>query len=161
MRYAAARLGPNMAEDVTAETFLAAFARRGSYDISRPDARPWLFGIAARQIGRHRRDEARQLRMLAAMPVQALVEDFSGRSAEQVTAEQLRPQLTRVLSGLPRRDRELLLLIAWAGLTYAEAAAALGITVSAVRSRLNRIRVRTRSQLGGTHPAREERNLDG
>jgi RNA polymerase sigma-70 factor (ECF subfamily) len=53
---------------------------------------------------------------------------------------------------LPRRDRELLLLIAWAGLSYEESAQALGITVSAVRSRLHRIRERTRRALGGTNP---------
>jgi hypothetical protein len=39
MRYACARVGRDLAEDVTAETFLAAFGRRGHYDISRDDAR--------------------------------------------------------------------------------------------------------------------------
>ena len=56
------RLGPEVAEDVTAETFLAAF-RRCHYDASRRDARPWLYGIAARQIGKHRRAEMRPLRV--------------------------------------------------------------------------------------------------
>ena len=46
-RYAHARLGPDLAEDVTAETFLAAFRHRDRYDTTRPDARPWLYGIAA------------------------------------------------------------------------------------------------------------------
>jgi RNA polymerase sigma-70 factor (ECF subfamily) len=54
------------------------------------------------------------------------------------------------------RDRELLLLVAWAGLSYEESAAALGITVSAVKSRLNRIRARTRASLAdGTTVAEE------
>ena len=47
LRYAHARLGPDLAEDVTAETFLAAFRHRDRYDTNRPDARPWLYGIAA------------------------------------------------------------------------------------------------------------------
>jgi RNA polymerase sigma factor (sigma-70 family) len=82
--------------------------------------------------------------------------------AEDITAEQLRPRLIAVLGGLPRLDRELLLLVAWAGLTYEEAAQALGLTVSAVRSRLNRIRVRTRKELGGANPARiREDNASG
>lgn len=55
LRYAHARLGPDLAEHVTAETFLAAFRHRDRYDTTRPDARPWLYGIAVRQIGRHRR----------------------------------------------------------------------------------------------------------
>jgi RNA polymerase sigma-70 factor (ECF subfamily) len=57
-----------------------------------------------------------------------------------------------VLSGLPRQDRELLLLIAWAGLSYEESAQALGVPVSTVRSRLHRIRAKTRQALGGINP---------
>ncbi|MGH3227145.1 MAG: RNA polymerase sigma factor [Streptosporangiaceae bacterium] len=152
LRYAHARLGPDLAEDVVAETFLAAFARRGRYDTARADARPWLYGIAVRQIGRHRRAGARQLRLLRSIPAEPAGEDLGGRAADRVTAEQLRPRLAAVLSGLSRDDRELLLLIAWAGLSYAESAEAMGLTVSAVKSRLNRIRTRTRKALGGANP---------
>jgi RNA polymerase sigma-70 factor (ECF subfamily) len=151
LRYACARLGPDLGEEVTAETFLAAFGRRAHYDLSRADARPWLYGIAVRQIGKHRRSEMRRSRL--AVPAEPTAGDIGDRCAERVTAQQLRPQLTKVLNALPRRDRELLLLIAWTELSYAEAADALGITVSAVRSRLNRIRTRVRAELGGANPA--------
>jgi RNA polymerase sigma-70 factor (ECF subfamily) len=124
LRYAHARLGPDLAEDVTAETFLAAFRHRDRYDTTRPDARPWLYGIAVRQIGRHRRALARRLKLLRAAPTDLVTEDVGHRAAERVTAEQLRPQLSAVLSGLPRHDRELLLLVAWAGLSYEESAQA-------------------------------------
>ncbi|HEY2519468.1 MAG TPA: RNA polymerase sigma factor [Streptosporangiaceae bacterium] len=154
LRYAHTRLGPDLAEDVTAETFLAAFRRRDSYDTGRADARPWLYGIAIRLIGKHRRSEARYRRMLQATPADRATEDPGDRSADRVTAQQLRPRIAAVLNGLPGRDRELLLLIAWAGLSYEESAQALGISTSAVRSRLNRIRVRTRKELGGANPAR-------
>jgi len=153
LRFACARLGPDIGEEVTAETFLAAFGRRGAYDRSYADARPWLYGIAVRQIGKHRRAEARQRQLLASMPAELVAEDLGDRIADQVTAQQLRPRLVACLSGLPRRDRELLLLVAWAELSYADAATALGISVSAVRSRLNRIRVRVRKELGGRNPA--------
>jgi RNA polymerase sigma factor (sigma-70 family) len=153
LRYAHARLGPDLAEDITAETFLAAFRRRASYDGTRADARPWLYGIAVRLIGKHRRAESRYRRMLRSLPASEPHEDFGDRSAERATAAQLRPRLLAVLDALPRLDRELLLLVAWAGLSYEEAAQALGLTVSAVRSRLNRIRVRTRRELGGVNPA--------
>jgi RNA polymerase sigma factor (sigma-70 family) len=156
LRYAHARLGPDLAEDVVAETFLAAFARRDRFEVARADARPWLYGIAVRQIGKHRRAGARQLRLLRSVPAESADEDMSSRAAERVSAEQLRPRLAAVLSGLPRDDRELLLLVAWTGLTYEEAAEALGMTVSAVRARLHRIRVRTRKALGGTNPMQEE-----
>jgi len=95
LRYASSRLGPEVAEDVTAETFLAAFRRRCHYDTSRRDARPWLYGIAARQIGKHRRAEIRRLRMLGSIPAELLTEDFSDRSVDQVTARQFRPSSPR------------------------------------------------------------------
>lgn len=88
--------------------------------------------------------------------------DFGDRSAQRVTAQKLRPRLA-VLSGLPRLDRELLLLIAWAGLTYEESAQALGVPVSTVRSRLHRIRAKTRRALGGANPTHvtQEEPADG
>jgi RNA polymerase sigma-70 factor (ECF subfamily) len=153
LRYAHARLGPDLAEDITAETFLAAFRRRDHYDLAWADARPWLYGIAIRLIGKHRRSETRYRRMLQAVPAQRLDGDFGDRSADRVTAQQLRPRLAEALNGLRAQDRELLLLIAWAGLSYEEAAQALGLTTAAVRSRLNRIRTRTRRALGGDNPA--------
>ena len=155
LRYANARLGHDLAQDVLAETFLAAFGRRARYDGSRADARPWLYGIAIRQIGRHRRADIRARRALARIPAETVAGDFGDRSAERVTAQQLRPCLAGVLSGLARRDRELLLLIAWAGLSYEESAQALGLPVSTVRSRLHRIRAKTRQALGGANPARQ------
>jgi RNA polymerase sigma factor (sigma-70 family) len=157
LRYGNARLGADLAQEVLAETFLAAFGRRAHYDGSRADARSWLYGIAIRQIGRHRRAETRARRALARIPAETVVGDFGDRSAERVTAQQLRPCLAGVLSGLARRDRELLLLIAWAGLSYEESAQALGLPVSTVRSRLHRIRAKTRRALGGANPVREMR----
>jgi RNA polymerase sigma factor (sigma-70 family) len=160
LRYVSVRLGPDLAEDVTADTFLTAFRCRGRYDLARPDARPWLYGIAIRQIGAHRRTEARYRRLLASVPPERAAEDFGDRSAERVTAQGLWPTLIVVLDDLRRRDRELLLLVAWADLSYEESATALGITVSAVKSRLNRIRRRTRAALGGSNPMNQE-NTNG
>jgi RNA polymerase sigma-70 factor (ECF subfamily) len=45
-RYISQRLGPDLADDLAAETFVVAFEGRASYDPLRPDARPWLLGIA-------------------------------------------------------------------------------------------------------------------
>jgi RNA polymerase sigma factor (sigma-70 family) len=160
LRYAYARLGPELAEDVTAETFLDAFRRRSTYDCAWSDARPWLYGIAVRQIGRHRRVEARRLRLLRSALADGPIEDHSDRAAERVTAERLGPKLAAVVAALPQQDRELLLLIAWAELSYAEVATALGTTASAVKSRLHRIRVKLRQELGGSNPMNEENDND-
>jgi RNA polymerase sigma-70 factor (ECF subfamily) len=45
-----------------------------------------------------------------------------------------------------------LLLVAWADLTYQEVAEALSIPVGTVRSRLNRARKKVRAALGGCDP---------
>jgi RNA polymerase sigma-70 factor, ECF subfamily len=54
-RYIGRRLGPEIAENVAAETFTVAFHGRHRHDLTRPDARPWLYGIAANLIRQHRR----------------------------------------------------------------------------------------------------------
>lgn len=64
-RYAARRLGDGAADDIVAETFLAAFRTRHRYDMSRADARPWLYGIASNLIGKRRRSEIAMLRAYA------------------------------------------------------------------------------------------------
>jgi RNA polymerase sigma factor (sigma-70 family) len=156
LRYVYARLGPGLAEDVTAETFLAAFCCRDRYDSAWPDARPWLYGIAVRQIRRNRRVEARRLRLLRSALADGPVPDHSDRAAERVTAQRLGPRLAAAVAALPPLDRELLLLVAWAELSQAEAAAALGTTAGAVKARLHRIRVRLRQELGSSNPMHEE-----
>jgi RNA polymerase sigma-70 factor (ECF subfamily) len=50
-RYIARRLGPDAADDLAAETFLAAFRRRTKFDAERGAVRPWLYGIATNLIG--------------------------------------------------------------------------------------------------------------
>ena len=61
-RYVSQRLGPDLADDLAAETFVVAFEGRASYDPLRPDARPWLLGIATNLVHRHWRAERRWLR---------------------------------------------------------------------------------------------------
>jgi len=46
------------------------------------------------------------------------------------------------VEALPEREREVLGLVAWAGLSYEQAAAALDVPVGTVRSRLSRARAR-------------------
>jgi RNA polymerase sigma factor (sigma-70 family) len=117
------------------------------------NARPWLYGIAIRQIGKHGRAERRYRQALSRVQAETVAADFGDRVAYRVTAEQLRPRLVAVLSELSRQDRELLLLAAWTALTCQEAALALGMSVSAVKSRLHRIRARTRQTLDDAAPA--------
>ena len=152
-RYVSRRLGPGpAAEDLVGETFLVAFARRRSYDLAQPDARPWLFGILTKLISRHHRTEAARYRALQRAPVETDVESPADRVAAGVTAQAARPGLASALAALPARDRDVLLLIAWGDLSYEETARALGIPIGTVRSRLNRGRRKLRAALGEANP---------
>ncbi|MFJ3796173.1 RNA polymerase sigma factor [Streptomyces sp. NPDC090088] len=164
-RYAARRLGDSAADDSptlecaraggppSADTFLTAFRIRSRYDLTRPNARPWLYGIAGNLIGRQRRTEVRALKALARTgqdPVAASWGESGGASWVEDTDSRIAAQgpLAGALAALSVGDRHVLLLVAWAELTYQEVAEALDIPVGTVRSRLNRARRKVRTALG-------------
>ncbi|MGP3632933.1 RNA polymerase sigma factor [Streptomyces sp. 24-1644] len=143
-RYAARRLGEEAADDITAETFLIAFRTRGRYDTTHRLARPWLYGIAANLIGKHRRTEVRALRALARTGQDPVAASWSERSDDRIAVQ---APLAGALAGLSPGDRHVLLLVAWADLGYQEVAEALQIPLGTVRSRLNRARRKVREAL--------------
>jgi RNA polymerase sigma-70 factor (ECF subfamily) len=147
-RYAARRLGAQAAEDVVSEAMLAALKARTRYDATRPDARPWLFGILTREISRRQRAERRRYRAVARMGV---IERDHPNSADQVAAvvmaHSARAPLAKALADLATRDRDVLLLVAWADMSYQEVADALDIPIGTVRSRLHRARRQIRASL--------------
>ena len=143
-RYAARRLGAELADDVMAETFAVAFQRRDRYDLGHAEAIPWLYGIATNLIRAQRRAEARRWRALAREVLAPEAEPEAERADARVSAQAGRPELMRALAGLPSRQRDVLLLYAWAELDYAAIARALGVPVGTVRSRLNRARLAVR-----------------
>ncbi|MFC5833390.1 RNA polymerase sigma factor [Nonomuraea insulae] len=151
-RYVTRRLGVDAADDVVAETFLTAFRQRELYDRSRPNARPWLYGIATNLIGRHVRTEVHQLRVLERTGTDPVTAPFTDRSDDRISAEASRRSLAGALATLPKGHRDALLLVAWAGLTYPEVAQALDVRLGTVRSRINRAREKLRKELGGANP---------
>lgn len=145
--YVARRLTVALADDVAAETFLIAFDRRARYDLSRPEARPWLYGIASNLVARHRRAEVRRYRALARSGVEEISEDHADGVAGSLDALEGRSLLAAALAELHRADRDVLLLVAWAELTSEEVGKALGIPAGTVRSRLHRARTKIRAML--------------
>ena len=155
-RYAYQRVGDQVAEDLVADTFLAAFQQWDGYDPYRADVRPWLFGILTRKLARHYRTEQARYRAFARSGVERdAVENPADRIAAEVAARAARAPLAVALGRLAPGDRDVLLLVAWGDLSYEEVAAALGIPVGTVRSRLNRARRKVRDALGGTDPTSE------
>jgi RNA polymerase sigma-70 factor (ECF subfamily) len=140
-RYLARRVGPSVAEDIVAETFLAALRGRHGYDPARAGVRAWLYGIATNLLRHHVRAEVRALRATARLAYQAGVgEDHAEAVSARVDAEHRVGQLAAALAELSPGDREVLLLTSWAGLTAGEVGEALDIPAGTVRSRLHRVR---------------------
>jgi RNA polymerase sigma-70 factor (ECF subfamily) len=146
-RYAARRLGAALAEDVVGETFLVAFRRRDRYDLKYRDARPWLFGIATNMISRHRQAEVRFYRALARTGVDPVIESPADDVVTRVAAAGQRRAIAAALARLSQPDRDTVLLVDWAELSYDQAASALRVPVGTVRSRLNRARRKVREAL--------------
>ena len=135
-RFAVYRVGRDAAADVAAETFAQALRSADRMDPTR-DGRAWLFGIASNVIRHHRRAEERRIRAYAAAERQTYVAGTNGHPESEIL---LRACLVDALFQLDARDREALLLFAWADLTYEEIATALEIPLGTVRSRIHRAR---------------------
>ncbi|HEX8630853.1 MAG TPA: RNA polymerase sigma factor [Catenuloplanes sp.] len=151
-RFAHQRVGPAIADDVVAETFLAAFRGRQSYQLDRPDARPWLFGILTRELATHHRREKARYRAMARATQDTVQDGPADQVAARVVADSARRPLAAALAGLAPGDRDVLLLVAWGQLSYDEVAEALKIPQGTVGSRLSRARRKVRKALGGFDP---------
>jgi RNA polymerase sigma-70 factor (ECF subfamily) len=146
-RYLARRVGADTAHDLVSETFLAAFRQRHSYDPAAAAVRAWLYGIATNLARRHVRQEIRGLRATARAGRREDGHHHShdGRVADRVDASAMAQRIAPAIAELSDGDRDVLFLTSWAQLTTVEVAAALGIPVGTVRSRLHRIRRQLRT----------------
>jgi len=147
LRYANARLGDAaLAEDVAQES-LAALVRACRNGGAPRSAEAFVFAIARRRAGRAawRRHLWAPLELAFAVRTEAP----SPEARAIVKDEVLR--IRRALGRLPARDREAILLVAVGGLSMADAAAALGLSISAVKMRVSRARARLASTLEERH----------
>ncbi|HEY7497542.1 MAG TPA: sigma-70 family RNA polymerase sigma factor [Vicinamibacterales bacterium] len=129
----------DVAEDLVEETWLrlVKHARR-----LRPDTRlaAWLFTVARRVHVSYVR--SRVLEDSAAVGLIALWPSAVARASpfEAAAASELERRIERALASIPLSSREVLLLVAAAGLDHTDAAAVLGVTPEALRQRLSRAR---------------------
>jgi RNA polymerase sigma factor (sigma-70 family) len=132
---------------------MVTFARRKRYDVAHPDARPWLYGIASNLISQHRRAEQRRYRAMGRAGSDEVSESHADRVATRLDAQARRGPLAAALAGISKKDRDVLLLVAWADLTCEEVGRALGIPAGTARSRLHRARKQIRAALDRIQPA--------
>jgi RNA polymerase sigma-70 factor, ECF subfamily len=127
------------AKDVAAETFLVAWRR---LDDVPAEPRLWLFGVARKVIAGQFRSETRRDALAARLQgeLQDDLADLAGSLAE-------RDAVVSAFLALREADRDVLLLVAWDGLSPAEAAKVLGVTRLAFTVRLHRARRRLEREL--------------
>jgi RNA polymerase sigma-70 factor (ECF subfamily) len=136
------------AEDLTSAVFLQAWRTRGRLVIDRESALPWLLGVANHVLRNHRRASRRHRAALRRIvPADEAAGDHADAVAAAVDSERLMATVRNALMQLPRHEREVVELCMWSGLDQ-RAAAALGVSVGTVKSRMHRARRRLAASLG-------------
>jgi len=132
------------AEDAVAEVFLTAWRRLD--ELPEGDAaRVWLYATARRVIANQRRSSRRRVALHERLAFEA-----ASVSEEQPSSER-EETVHEALRYLGPRDREVLLLAEWEGLSAAQIAAVLGCLTVTARGRLHRARSRFRTVFEELH----------
>ena len=139
-RYVVSRVGIASGDDLAAEVFARAFRVRENCRADGGSALPWLLGMANHVVGDHRRLERRRLAAL-----ERLLSD--GRESTEDPDRALTAETVHALRNLAAQDRDTLLLLVWGELSRSEVAAALGVPVGTVNSRVARARKRLAADL--------------
>lgn len=137
--YACRHVDHETAQEVVSETFLVAWRRLSDVP---GDPLPWLIVVARNTVSGHQRSSYR--RSALQNQLEALERVAPSAMGADVTATE-RAETLRALAALTGNEREALLLIAWDGLTSADAAAVAGCTAAAFHVRLHRARRRLRA----------------
>lgn len=128
------------AEDLTHTSFERAYRRYDRFDARRGSARAWLYGIARNAALDELRRRKRSVRLAADLP------DPAGADSWDDAALERRATVQAAIAALDPRDRELVALKFYAGLTNPEIARVLGISASNAGTRLNRAVNRLREE---------------
>ncbi len=133
----------DLAHDVLHEAYVRVLEGRACYR-AESSFKTWLFGVirlVALEV--RRRDERRRLENSADPAVVPPV-DLACGSLEQL---ELVARLNEALTGLSRRQREVLHLVFYQSLTIAEAARVMEVGVGAARTHYHRAKTRLRKEL--------------
>jgi RNA polymerase sigma-70 factor (ECF subfamily) len=128
--YALRRVERALVADIVADVFVVAWRR---FDELPSAPLPWLLGVARKTVSNHLRSARRRT---------ALVERLRAAASGSTVDPSHTEPVWNALASLGDRDREALMLVAWEGLSRAEAAAVLGCSTAAFRVRLHRARAR-------------------
>ena len=127
------------AEDLVAATLEVAWRRLE--DVPADDPLPWLYAVAHNLLRNHWRAERRRRDLASRLPLPR--PQAAGEPAVMWSGE-----LRSALLSLDASDQEILILVAWDGLSSSEAALVLRCSPEAARARLHRARRRLAARLG-------------
>ncbi len=145
LAYARRRVGADLAQDVVAETFLAAWR---NLDELPAGPLPWLYRAAHFAVANQRRALARRGRLDER--ARLLAGSDIARDHSDVIASDM--ELAAAFRSLSEADREVLRLAAWEGLTVATIGTVIGCSANAAKVRLYRARQRLSRKLGQARP---------
>jgi RNA polymerase sigma-70 factor (ECF subfamily) len=128
------RAPESVVDDVVSETFLVCWRK---LDRIPDEPLPWLYAVARKTLAKRRRRLAREQRVGAADPVSTVAEP-------EPVGDTV---LAAVFAALSERDREVLRLIAWEGLSLSQATVVLGCSALACRVRYHRAKTRLARRL--------------
>lgn len=131
------------AEEAVAQTFLIAWRRLADVPTDDEEQRRWLYAVGRRVLANERRGQRRRARLSERLRGTV---SLGGASAGVPPPSPLAPVL-EALERLAEGDREILRLVAWEGLSHAEAASVMGITPNAATIRLHRARQRLQREI--------------
>ncbi len=136
------------AEDVTATAFLELWRRRVDVRLVNDSVLPWLLVTATNSARNVRRSVARYRRLLSTLPRTPNKSDVETTYFAAHPFEAIDHQMSTALRSLPAIDLRLVSLVVLEGFKIADAASVLGLSNSAAKTRLHRVRFRLRTILG-------------
>jgi RNA polymerase sigma-70 factor, ECF subfamily len=138
---------PDEVPDVVADIFAIVWRRVGDLPAP-PRDRLWLYGVARRVVLDHKRRSTRKLRLEGLLRADARVSP-----REHPWSDPAHLRVRQAVERLRGGEREALRLVAWDGLSHAEAAEVLGCSVNALSLRVSKAKARLRGELSAAGPA--------
>jgi RNA polymerase sigma factor (sigma-70 family) len=134
------------AEDAVQEAMVKAFRHLDRFHVGAA-FRPWFLAIVANEARNRRRSSGRQDAVSIRLRARAGREAWERSAEDGALAREQRERLLAAVAALSDRDREIVALRYFAGLTEAETGLALDCPVGTVKSRLSRAIDRLRDAL--------------
>ena len=147
-----------LAEDAFQGTFLQVHLKAAQYDPTRA-FRPWLYTIATNQaidlLRSNRRHRALSLNAPVGgggndlFPLQDILAGDGTSPGDPLESDELRQAVQRAVDRLPKRLKQVLILVMYQGMKYRDAARSLGVPVGTVKSRVHTAIARLQKSVGG------------